>query len=249
MVPGSAAADHGITGSHEIVAINGQKVTSDMSEAQIVQMLGPKPVKVLFRLVAAAPAIGSKGSIFGGSSTSPSSVGSSRTSRSSEASQSSSMFGVAGMSRMFHRSTAAATTPGKDLLAFEVTCPPNHSTGELFRMQAPNSRMYEVKVPKHIKPGDKFIVHVDATVTCDGYLHKLSNSRFKGFQKRWFQIHQGALEYYEHQNEAKAQLEGLPTVKPLKVLPLSSLVQGNGSPQLPELFMPAALHCSQTLLT
>eukprot|EP01043_Picozoa_sp_COSAG02_P084200 COSAG02_NODE_22075_length_764_cov_0.918797_2_plen_57_part_01 len=57
MVPGSAAANHGITGSHEIVAINGQKITDDMVEAQIVQMLGPKPVKVSFRLAPAAPAI------------------------------------------------------------------------------------------------------------------------------------------------------------------------------------------------
>jgi hypothetical protein len=225
VVPGSAAANHGITGSHEIVAINGQKITDDMVEAQIVQMLGPKPVKVSFRLAPAAPAIGSTPSIFGGSSASLSSARSSRTSQPS--SHESSRFGMSGVSRMFHRSTAAATIPAKDLLAFEVTCPANHSAGDLFRMQAPNSRMYEVKVPKHTKPGDKFIVHVDATVTCDGYLHKLSNSRFKGFQKRWFQIHQGALEYYEHQNEAKAQLEGLPTVQPLRALPLSSLVQGN----------------------
>lgn len=224
MVPGSAAAQHGITGSHEIVAINGHKISNDMPEAQIVQMLGPKPVKVMFRLSPAAPAVGSKASVFA-SSTSLSSVRSSRSSSShASSSKASSRFG---MSRMFHRSTAAATAPGKDLLAFEVTCPPHHNAGDLFRMQAPNSRMYEVKVPKRTKPGDKFIVHVDATVTCDGYLYKLSNSRFKGFQKRWFQIHQGVLEYYEHQNEAKAQLEGYPVVQPLKALPLSSLIQGD----------------------
>lgn len=228
MVPNSAAAQHGITASHEIVAINGHKVKG-MSEAQVVEMLVTKPVKVLFRLAPAAPVLGSSktvlDSVVGCSPSSPALAGSSQSSHTSSVFTRSSR-----MSRMFHRSSKAGV-PGKDLIAFEVTCPDDHSAGDVFRMRAPNSRMYEVKVPKKIKPGDKFVVHVDATVTCDGYLDKLSNSRFKGFQKRWFQIHQGVLEYYEHQNEAKAQLEGLPTVSPIKALALTELVQGKGHAQ------------------
>ena len=34
-----------------------------------------------------------------------------------------------------------------------------------------------------------FTVHVDAQVTCDGYLSKLSNNHFiTNFQRRWFQV-------------------------------------------------------------
>lgn len=216
-MPGSSAAEHGITGSHEIVSINGTPITRDMKEPHVVGMLGPKPAKVMFRLAPAAPVVGSQSSMFGTSS--PSSNASSTASSVGT----SSMFGI---SKSTFGLGAKAGPAGKDLLAFEVECPPDHSAGDLFRMQAPNGRMYEVKVPHKTKTGDKFVVHVDATVSCDGYLYKLSNSRFSGFQKRWFQIHQGVLEYYQHQNEAKAQLEGLPTVRPIKAIPLTELRQG-----------------------
>eukprot|EP01051_Picozoa_sp_SAG22_P019943 SAG22_NODE_3850_length_1502_cov_1.397719_2_plen_133_part_00 len=54
-------------------------------------------------------------------------------------------------------------------------------------------------------------------------LWKLSNSYLGGFQKRWFQLHSGRLEWFKHAAGAHAAMEGRAAVEPLGAVPVSSI--------------------------
>jgi hypothetical protein len=139
VMPLGEAAKSGVTTDWTIVAVGGHRVGSQTGPDTIAEWLSEKPVQVRFR--PHAPALGAAS---GGS-------------------------GRGHLPLEPQPEAEGEEEVERRLIVFTVTCPPGRAPGDLARFRAPsNGRMYEVKIPKGVEPGQEFPVHADSQVTCDG---------------------------------------------------------------------------------